>query len=323
MRLDFSIFRTVPFAEASLTFTTGQSIAVRRNNRFKARPVEVAYANQTVLLTPVSGESGPFRPEDAEPVRVFRETFFEDTAPISFDFIDTSRHPGRRGDEPKQPFGGIEYRYTPSGAIEQVSPPRRAQGRSELADRVASFIAAAQVDYRRFFSTTEPELFPRILSRITTDERETYSPKDLRSRLTQIKQEEKRIARVGIEGEPWDYRALMKFLDALPPVPGRAQNAARARRDYALAVLDAYTEVLETRAEQRALVADRLFIFEEVLRDFFLAKTVSVDPRRGLRIQTDEDKELRRNATELRRIPSSLSDGCGSRHETARDRDRY
>ena len=57
---------------------------------------------------------------------------------------------------------------------------------TSLAARVQQFVREAQVNYRRFFATSEPDLFPKIIERLTTAEAATYDIADLKSRIEKI-----------------------------------------------------------------------------------------------------------------------------------------
>ena len=57
-------------------------------------------------------------------------------------------------------------------------------------------------------------------------------------------------------------------------------------------MLGSYVELLESRAAERALVADRLRTFERHMSEFFGDKTVSIDPREGICIRTESGDTL-------------------------------
>jgi len=289
MQLNFDVFREVPFSLCSLLFTTGDRLSVADGRVKRQRVFDVTFetleeGKQNVTLDGRRGKKGAFREGETPKVEEFRKTFFSKTNSIFFDYIATSRRP-----EPEEPDSlramGYEFR---DGVVVQSAraQAQRADQLQPLAAKVAAFVESAQLDYRRFFSTTEPELFPRILQRLSEAAPEEYAPDELARRLNNLRDEGERLSRLGLEMERWDPDVLMVYLEELSSSPNRA---------YGLAVLAAYAEVLESRAEQRALVANRLLTFEAIMNEFLLDKHVSVDPERGLRIETTGGRVLTEN----------------------------
>jgi AAA domain, putative AbiEii toxin, Type IV TA system len=161
--------------------------------------------------------------------------------------------------------------------------PRNPRARTEsptvnLAEKVRTFISEAQLNYRAFFSSREPDLFPRILQHLTDRSLETVSAKDMLTRLEAIKQQDENIARFGLEPDRWSFKDLQQFV---------RKAGKRPKFKSALNALSAYIEVLESRAAERMLVASRLLVFERLMAEFFEAKRVCVDARAGLNIVTD------------------------------------
>jgi predicted ATPase len=286
LRLDFSAFRRVPCTSATLTFSTSQQLTVRREQD-PPHALEVRFGDMMVRLH--ADRSGPLLDEDAALVEHFRSTFFKATEGITFDFVDTGRMPLQVPPEPGYAVGAQldDPRYVVE--IDSAGRARRRRrgprdGETPLAERVARFIADAQVDYRRFFSTSEPDLFPRIMQRLTSTELPAYDAERLLKTLTDLRDQALRTAEVGLEVEPWDYEQLVGHLRSLSGEPAE---------QYALTVLGTFTEFLASRVEQRELVAHRLRAFEALLDDFFLGKHVKVHPRDGLHITSDAGEPLR------------------------------
>jgi predicted ATPase len=119
---------------------------------------------------------------------------------------------------------------------------------------------------------------------LTAHEKPTYDTTKITETLTKARGQAETSARLGLGIGEVDYEQLFSFLQTVGGGPGDG---------YALTVLGAYTEFLESQAEQRRLVADRLLTFERILGDFLLEKRVSVDPRRGFVITTRADESLR------------------------------
>jgi predicted ATPase len=103
--------------------------------------------------------------------------------------------------------------------------------------------------------------------------------------LKRIQSADRVHRRLGLQPDQWNYKQLVGYAEPLA-------KSRRAGRNYALTVLGAYTEVLESRSNERQLIADRLLIFEDVMKEFLDGKRVFVDATKGLRIETDQEEEL-------------------------------
>jgi predicted ATPase len=151
---------------------------------------------------------------------------------------------------------------------------------------VKAFIQEAQVNYRTFFSSREPDLFPRIIERLTSEEApQIYDINSLRRRVQDIHLKAKQNDRLGLEADRWDFPQLMAQLDKLAPRSGEGLQQA-------LTVLGSYVEQLESRAAERGLVADRLLTFEALMKEFIEDKTVLIDPKLGFKITTASGQAL-------------------------------
>ncbi|MEQ1571781.1 MAG: AAA family ATPase, partial [Myxococcota bacterium] len=214
-----------------------------------------------------------------------------DSFPISSRSPSTSLVPP--APPPRQLRGQGELVELPDGSVMVASPGNRRTkraGRPEDADlpaRVADFIRDAQLNYRRFFATTEANLFPRIIERMTatgsSEASGVPSVMDVRARLRALQSRDERALRYGLESDTMEYGQIDKALAALKG--GKKASSA-------LAILVIYVEVLEARCTQRDLIADRLETFERVLADFFLDKHVKAGPGSGLEIFTAENTPL-------------------------------
>jgi predicted ATPase len=278
MTLQFDPFREVPFERGELRFNTGDVLAVSKEQDEPNSPLRVTFRDLDVRLH--GAHSGPLKDQDAAEVERFRETFFAATDSVKLQFIPAHRlHPS--GDSGEDVVEFVELQT--SGRIRRK---RKTEPSRPLATRVERFIADAQVNYRRFFARTEPDLFPRIMDRLALHERPTYDVDDLRARLNQIAGQNKAANRFGLEAEPWDHGKLAGYLDDF---------SGSDRHDQGLTVLGSYTEFLETRAAERSLIAERLLRFEEILNEFLTGKRVEVAARGGFRILTQDGRELTEN----------------------------
>jgi predicted ATPase len=279
MSLDFTVFRQVPFRTAELEFSTGQTLCVADNHRRPpGAPLEVSFDDQKVRLSRF--QSGPAEEKDQAVVETFRQAFIDATDSIHFDLIDTHRSPAADiADDATQ----RESILVPDPSGRRIQRRLRRPPEAPLAHKVRTFIAEAQADYRSFFASSEPDLFPRIISRLTVEGSPTYETAELRKRLAQVHADVAVAQRFGLAVEPWDYEEVLKHLAGDHGGPGG---------QYALMVIGVYTEFLEQRAEERRLVADRLTLFEDVLASFFAGKRVRIDPRQGIRIETPDGERL-------------------------------
>ncbi|MCG3775104.1 MAG: hypothetical protein JW395_1933 [Nitrospira sp.] len=163
----------------------------------------------------------------------------------------------------------------------------QAAGRAEpdsLSERMIRFISSAQLDYRAFFASSEPDLFRRIMERLSSATSQEPPPVSaLLKRLRAIATQDRRTERLGLENDHWDYQELAKRLNSLSSADSR----------QALAVAEQYVGFLESRASVRQLVAERLFTFERIMSEFFSGKSVTVSPREGLHIESDDGTELK------------------------------
>lgn len=290
LRLDFNPFREVPFERSELEFDSGHVLAVAKGESSHGSYLEVTYRDHKVRLH--TEHSGPMDEKDSPKVEEFRRAFLEDSSDVTLEFIDTERLntlKAQRADleradlEENRSFVELQQQLR---VRRRLNPKAKAVGPpQQLADRVRQFIQEAQVNYRTFFSTTEPDLFPRIIERLTSDKAPDYDIAALRLSLQKIHEQDLETGRFGLESDRWDFDQMMAQLDDLTHKKG-------SRRTQALTVLGSYVEVLESRAAERALVADRLLTFERLMNSFFTDKHVSIAARSGIRIESSSRAEL-------------------------------
>jgi predicted ATPase len=144
-------------------------------------------------------------------------------------------------------------------------------------------VREAQINYRHYFSSTEPDLFPRILQRFTDSQPNQVRAEDLLKRLRRIREQDQHARELGLATEQWDYEQLARFLE---------EQRASADITHALAVLSAYVEALESGAAERELLANKLRTFESLMSQFLEGKEVVIRPRQGFAILTNRGEEL-------------------------------
>jgi ABC-type lipoprotein export system ATPase subunit len=294
MSLNFDIYREVPFNTSTLSFTDGTSISVEKDRHDEAVPLVVRYGSHRAELDP--SERGALTEQNRLQVEIFRRDFFSATESIKFEFIGTARtgRPYVAGSRGQEAAWSREEALLPDPVLVRSSGRASSQQRAAyessrsraarpLSRKVATFINDAQVDFRRFFTSNEPDLFARLLLRLGQPVRPGYTADDLMQRLARVRGLDEKHRAMGLAVDRWDYSMLVDRL-------GRAEAAtdSEALRGF----IGAYVEVLESGADQRGLLADRLRTFERVLNEFYLNKRVSVSARKGFQILTDDGTAL-------------------------------
>src|SRR5579859_2699740 len=211
LRLDFNLFRHVPFDHCALRFDSNESITVKpvRDRRFVH--IEVEFNGKKALLNP--HKSGALNDEQILRVEEFRKEFFEKTESINYEFINTERLELQRLEDEHDPElrAGHQLlrrpRPSPNPKAKFLEQPQ------SLATRVKRFISQAQVNYRSFFATTEPELFPKIIERLTSPRLPVCDVNSLQERFEEVHSSDELNARFGLEPDRWDRGQIMAILN--------------------------------------------------------------------------------------------------------------
>jgi energy-coupling factor transporter ATP-binding protein EcfA2 len=291
MALDFSIFRTVPFAAAHLDFNTGARLSV---NRREDGALQVAFDGMDALLH--HQHSGPLDPRAERTVDEFRRSFQRATESLTFEYVSASRmrpevtlpseHMRRRRSEMAyrmrypEPLGESE-RHTILADLES----RHSAPGTPLADNVQTFIREAQLDSPAYFRSNQPDLFIRVLDDLTNPAKPAMRTSEIAATLTTVHELEATHARLGLGRDQWDFARLMTLV---------VENGD-ALDERALTVLGTYAEFLDSRARARQLIAERLITFEEVMDQFLSGKQVRVDSKHGFTISSTEGERLSEN----------------------------
>ncbi|WP_428116588.1 AAA family ATPase [Candidatus Poriferisodalis sp.] len=277
MTLNFDVHRAIPFGRCVLRFSTGEEISVTQDA--PAAPLQVEFGEFCLQLHPK--QSGPLEPTDAKVVDEFRQTFFAVTQKISFEYIHTWRQtPSGFLDEEQYERDLFIDHYAHS--VRSPSRRRLKHPGSHLADRVAKFIAEAQVDYRRFFRSNEPDFLSAIIQRLQAGTRPETTASNLLNRLSTVRGQEDAYERLGVERDRWDFDLARSFLEQLSD-PASTEG---------LSVMTAAAEVLETRAREQKLLAERLLTFERTMNSYFRDKEIKVEPRKGFSITNVSGENL-------------------------------
>jgi ABC-type cobalamin/Fe3+-siderophores transport system ATPase subunit len=279
LRLDFNVFRQIPFNRCSLEFDSTDRVEVTAVKKGQLSHLLVTFNKHQVQLHPE--HHGALVEADKPKVEEFRAEFLESTEKLSYEFIDTKRLELQRAQDESDEYVRLNQPGMSRTIVRRPplsNPKARFQELPQsLATRVKRFIRDAQVNYRTFFSTTEPELFPRMIERLTAEQQSFYDIPMLRDRFTVVHERDTMNERFGLEPDRWDYGQMMSVLENLSKQKGS---------QHAVTVVGAYIEQLESRSAERALVADRLRTFERLMTEFFGDKTVAIDARHGFLIKS-------------------------------------
>lgn len=271
MRLEFDVFREVPFGQSTLRFNSGDEISVSQDDL--GQPLQVRFGDCEAVLHP--DHPGALEPSGVREVHQFREAFLVATQKISFEYIHTWRL--------TPPEDEIDPELLPVYRSDRRRDARRRRRRSpSLAERVARFIADAQVNYRRFFRSNEPDFLSAIIEQLKAGTQPDTTPEQLILRLTQIRSQEDAHERLGVERTHWDFKLARSYLEQMQNLTGVE----------GLSVMTAATEVLESRAREQELVAERLLTFERTINSYFRDKKIHVEPRKGFVISRHSDEQL-------------------------------
>lgn len=285
LQLDFQIFRKVPFNYAELLFNNNELISVKRAKDKDGRHLKVEFNDLKVRLDP--RESGPLKKKDSDQVDDFRNNFLAATRSINFSLIETNRFLERVLDREGSSTIQAIRRRTLEYERQMLAFTSRSHLNKQdsipegwIASRVKGFVSEAQVDYRNYFSSSEPNLFAKIVNRLGKPEEFEVQPSELLSRLEKVKTNDAINQRLGLVPDQWDFDQLAVLLTEPSTSP------------EGLTVLSAYVDVLESRDLERKLVADRLITFEDLISDFYSGIDVQVHPNDGLKIITKNDEIL-------------------------------
>ena len=267
LKLEFDVFRQVPFTFAELKFSTGESLQVFNRGEDS---LEVGFADKTVHLHPDHG--GPKNPSSRTAVDNFRAVFGEKTQGITFEFL-----PDARSTREVEADRSNILKYEQQMNLFRDGPEREPE--QLLANKVRVFVRNAQLDSGVFFRSDQRDLFQRIMDDLTAPGSNEPNAEEIQTRLQRVRDLDKAHERFGLRCDRWDFEKLIGHL--------------QAHDDRTLTVLSTYSEFLLTRAESRQFLAERLLAFEEVMRGFLRDKDVLVNTRKGIEIVTHAGTVLR------------------------------
>jgi ABC-type cobalamin/Fe3+-siderophores transport system ATPase subunit len=277
IRLDFDVFREVPFTECYLEFNTGQ----RLNVKLLKKGLKVDFDTLSVVLTPTLGEKGALDKADRSKVVEFRNHFFKSVENLSLNYIAADRAERFKSPTRRAPNLDLPPEWVTTSTGEIILASHRHRGDINLptpiADQVRRFIAEALIDTGSFFLTGSPDIFSRILDDLTHQDENQRSVRDIRQMFEHVHKQDESLERFGLQGDHWDYDRVMTILRG----PQSTHSA------HTLTVLSTYANFLTSRAQARDLIAERLLAFEQVMNEFLEDKKVQVHAASGLLITTN------------------------------------
>ena len=290
MTRNFTAFRVVPFESATLTFNDDTSISVKPTQRtvknHQSKCLRVKYGTITVDLHPT--RPGPLLRDEMPKVEAYRQQFETNTSGLSVSFISTSRlqelyAEQEAREQEKQQRDYLAEQHGADTMVYEEPMRRRRHADVLLADRIKRFIRDAQLNFRQYFTSRNTDLFPKIIESLTERSTSDYDPKGLVERMETVAKEDGLAAAYGLHQEPWNLDQLKKILQ---------RRGKKAPDTHALTVANTYVEFLESRASERRLLLDRLQTFEASANSFLQGKSIRVNTREGLHIQTEQGGEL-------------------------------
>lgn len=277
LRLDFNIFRTIPFETAKLSISTGDKLFVEARD-IRDFPLFARFNDNSAEL---SKNKQGYSPEQSQAISIFRQAALPIMKNIRFQLIDIHRSLALRQPTTEDPVlrnlttysDDVVAYVTPQGQVRtERQKPEASKALSKL---VLNFIREAQVNYRRFFVADQLELLPRILSSLTGTTQISAQQSELAAKVAAIKSRSPIMARIGLQTDEADLDTLAALLS----------RNSKYKDNASLAVLGTYVAMQEARNQTRELIVKRLLNFETIMDDFLVGKTVRVDPKLGLRIE--------------------------------------
>ena len=273
LELDFNPFRNVPFKHASLELSDGASLTVTLIE--EQMTLEIKFNDAICHLNAVESGASKNKPDSIKDVNKLRDQALPILSNVSFEKLDIHRSIALREKDLNM---NEEQLRTRNGKL-SVKP----KSASLLSGKVKRFVREAQVDYKKYFISEGPELFPKIIKRLASLNSNTVTVNELIDRLGQIKASETDMARFGLSINMSDIDQLTNLLQDENDL---GQNGA------AIAALEAYVETLESKHAERCLIHKRLTNFEKLIGNFFTNKRVEIDYEKGLTIYTKNNDEI-------------------------------
>ena len=260
------VFFETPFERCTLWLSGAQPIIVTRTR---------GATNRRALLVEFGGVRATIERDMPRSVVMrdlegigFRQALSEALSELDFEFVETARIDRRI----------LENSDQRRAELRAARAAHRATG--DLTERVANFISQAQLNFQFFFQSEEPDLFERIMSRLTSPHPSPTEPSVLLAQLARIESIDEQAAQFGLARERWSPERLRELI--------QRANQQESPQEHVLAVAAQYLDMLDTRAIERSVITHRLKTFESLLAEFLEWKSVRLDPKVGFTITTDE-----------------------------------
>lgn len=260
LNLDFDDFRRVPFSNASLELSTGDLLEVEWVEK-SDRPLRVSFSDMSIRLAIVQ-TSNDYKASDLRKIDIFRSKVLPLTRSVRYDLLDIDRSNLNR-------MQTDEERY-------EMTKKRSYRGVDEvpLSQKVRSFLREAQINHRRFFRSEELDVLPRLLDRLSNDHPKVTT-ESLIERLRSIEERVDEYDRFGLYVDNEQLSSLSTLV-----------SGERTFSPAQLSLIETYVESQEGIEKARELIATRLTQFEGIMDQFLIGKSVKVDRRTGLIIES-------------------------------------
>lgn len=284
LELDFDMFRKMPFENAQLILSNGDTVSIRREKSDEF-PLYVTFRDEGTFL-PMSKDFTKLTSAQDRNREKLRNVALPILQKINFELLDISRTSVLRGSMAE----GVEKILFNSmsslspkefEAVERHMRRQQMEARGDsgskfpLANRIKNFVRDAQVNYRRFFFADDLGVLPRVLERFKNSSKQS-DRHELLERITAVQDRFPLMKRFGLQTDDVDLSELGNLV---------SDNAYQEA--HSLALLETYVEMQENRNKARELVAERLEIFEDIMDEFLVGKSIRVDAREGLKITTN------------------------------------
>jgi ABC-type lipoprotein export system ATPase subunit len=276
LEMNFDVFRSVPFEFATLGLSDGNVLSVRRTSDPEF-PLLIGFGSRSATLYKNRAEAeAHYLGKRGQEIEAVRNDALPILKKIDFEFLDIHRSLALKG--PQELGEHLAYigaqgrpRYCESASVE----------RTTLANRVRNFMREAQVNYRKFFAADELELLPRIIERFNQTSK-VSTKGELLARVRAVQARFGVMKRFGLQTDDADLIALVDLL-----------SGPHADDSHALTLIETYVEMQESRNKARELIATRLLGFETIMDNFLSEKSVRIDARVGLQIETNVGATLK------------------------------
>lgn len=270
LRLDFDVFRKVPFKQAVLILSNDDKMIVTRTDS-EDFPLKVSCNGKKADLSKNKMESD-YSSEQAGKKEEFRKIatpLFVNA--IKFDLLDIHRSQAQlQNDNAEEQAIYHQMMSDPhSGRIST-----RARRRGPLARKVRRFVREAQLNYKKFFLAEQLELLPRIIERLENKKGLNLDKEGLINRLEILKARSTEMSRLGLQTDDDDLNTLKNYL------------SKKKIESTSLFALETYIEDQENRSKSRELIVTRLLSFERIMDDFLVGKKIRIDASEGLKIMS-------------------------------------